>query len=173
MDSGLPMNLSLRGTRAIEDRMEASSYPQHLVQSVSPWGLRHLGLGKQSGCGPPVTWHFPSRSQAPRRRKGSYIFILQKAIVFCIKHLLFREAFSPGLRNPTTMCSPRRLRSRTASKFSGLCRLPCLFPLLDESLHLSTCPLTYAFGSYLFNVPGAFPALGQLPVRQWAGRHWM
>ena len=96
-----------------------------------------------------------------------------QAIVFCIKHLLFREAFSPGLRDPTTVCSPRRLRSKTASECSGLCRLPCLFPLLDESLHLSTCPLTYPFGSYLFNVAGAFPALGQLPVRQWAGGHWM
>ena len=35
MDSGLPMKLSLRGTRATEDGLETSSYPQHLVQSVS------------------------------------------------------------------------------------------------------------------------------------------
>ena len=107
---------------------------------------------------PLPTSSFPGFSEPP-----CVSLILQKATVFCIKHLLFREAFSPGLRDPTTMCSPRRLRSRTASKCSGLCRLPCLFPLLDESLHLSTCPLTYPFGSYLFNVPGAFPGPGAAP----------
>ena len=34
--NGLSMSLSLRETRAAEDGMETSFYPQHLVQSVSP-----------------------------------------------------------------------------------------------------------------------------------------